>query len=217
MKLYRHASGTTIRPTAVVPPTQASLDTIAAWDEANEQAQGILGLRLSTNLHTHLGATAHASWQALDNAFGQPGISSIYADLQATLHMKISGGQNLQVEMQRLLTLFERLCANGMAISDPIQKMMLLNALLPKWDGASMVYLQGQNVLANVTFASVRNAIMAEFEQTSCPSSLAVQKISAVKCKGKSPTFKEQTRTSQSSVPKASSDAPQGAPDKKKR
>jgi hypothetical protein len=32
-----------------------------------------------------------------------------------------------------------------------------------------MVYLQRQNVLANVTFASVRDAIMAEFEQTSPP------------------------------------------------
>jgi hypothetical protein len=80
-----------------------------------------------------------------------------------------------------------------------------------------MVYLQGQNVLANVTFAAVRDAIMAEFEQTSRPSSLAVQKISAVKHKGKSPTFKEQTCTHQSSAPKASCDAPQGAPDKKKR
>jgi hypothetical protein len=72
-------------------------------------------------------------------------------------------------------------------------------------------------VVTNVTFTSVRDAIMAEFERTSCPSSLAVQKISAVKRKGKSPTFKEQTRTNQSSAPKASSDAPQGAPDKKKR
>jgi hypothetical protein len=66
-----------------------------------------------------------------------------------------------------------------------------------------MIYLQGQNVLANVTFAAVRDAIMAEFERTSRPSSLAVQKIS--------------TRTNQSSAPKASGDAPQGAPNKKKK
>jgi hypothetical protein len=217
MRLFRHVSGTTIRPTPVVPPIQANLDAIAAWDEANEQAQGILGLRLSTNLCTHLNATAHASWQALDNAFGQPGIFSIYADLQAALHVKFSGGQNLQVETQRLLTPFERLRANGMAISNPIQGMMLLNTLPPKWDGVSMVYLQRQNVLANVTFASVRDAIMAEFEWTSRPSSLAVQKISVVKHKGKSPTFKEQTHTNQLSAPKASGDAPQGAPEKKKR
>jgi hypothetical protein len=49
------------------------------------------------------------------------------------------------------------------------------------------------------------------------PSSLAVQRISAVKCKGKSPTFKEQTCTNQLSALKASGEAPQGALDKKKR
>jgi gag-polypeptide of LTR copia-type len=169
MRLFRHVSGATVRPTPVVLPTQANLDAIVAWDEADEQAQDILGLRLSTNLCTHLGATAHALWQAMDNAFGQPGISSEYADLQAALHVKISGSQNLQVEMQQLLTLFERLRANGMQINDPIQGMMLLNALPSKWDGVAIVYLQGQKVLANVTFASVRDAIMAEFEQTSHP------------------------------------------------
>jgi gag-polypeptide of LTR copia-type len=188
-----------------------------AWDEADEQAQGILGLRLSLNLCTHLSATAHTLWQALDNTFRQPGLFSIYADLQATLHVKILGGQNLQVEIQWMLTLFERLCANDMTIGDPIQGMMLLNALPPKWDGVSMVYLQEQNVLSNITFTSVRDAIIVEYEQTSCPSNLAIQKISTVKHKGKFPTFKEQTCTDQSSAPKASGDAPQETPDKKKR
>jgi hypothetical protein len=63
----------------------------------------------------------------------------------------------------------------------------------------------------------VRDAIIVDYEQTSCPSNLAIQKISAVKHKGKSSTLKEQTCTYQSSAPKASSDAPSGAPNKKKR
>ena len=58
---------------------------------------------------------------------------------------------------------------------------------------------------------------MAEYEWTSCPSALAVQKISAVKCKGKSPQFREQTCTNQSFAPKASGDAPSGDAPKKKR
>ena len=193
------------------PPTQAT------WDEAGEQAQGILGLHLSPNLCTHLGATSALSWANLDNAFRQLGIGSIYADLQAALHVKISGGQNPQVEMQQMLTLFERLCANSMAVSDPIQGMMLLNALPAKWDNIAMVYLWGQNVLANVTFAAVRDAIMVEYEWTSHPSTLAVQKISAVKHKGKSPQFREQICTNQSFAPKASGDAPSGDAPKKKR
>jgi gag-polypeptide of LTR copia-type len=209
-RLWRITSGITTRPIENAPADLLAQD---AWDEADEQAKGILGLRLSPNLHMHLAATAALSWTALDNAFGQPGIGSVSADLQAALHVKISGGQNLQVEM---LTLFERLHANGMTISDPIQGIMLLNALPAKWDSIAMVYLQGQNVLANVTFAMVRDAITVEYEQTSCPSTLAVQKISAVKHKGKSPQFREQTNTYKF-APKASDDAPSRDAPKKKR
>ena len=88
-KLWRIVSGQVTRP---VRNTPTDLVAQNAWNEADEQAQGILGLRLSTNLRTHLGATLALSWTALENAFGQPGIATIYADLQAALHVKISGG-----------------------------------------------------------------------------------------------------------------------------
>ena len=212
-KLWRIVSGQVTRPVGNTPTDLAAQN---AWDEGDEQAQGILGLWLSTNLRTHLGATSALSWTALENAFGQPGIATIYADLQATLHVKISGGQNPQVKMQWLLTLFERLRANGMAISDPIQGMMTLCALLAKWENVAMVYLQGVNALANVTFTSVSDAIMVEYERTARPSTLAAQKISVVKRKGKSPQFREQTQTNKF-VPKASGNAPSGEAPKKKR
>ena len=55
---------------------------------------------------------------------------------------------------------------------------------------------------------------MAEYEHTLRSSTIAMHRISAVKCKGKSPTYSEQT-SHKSAPPKASSDAPSGAPKKK--
>ena len=57
---------------------------------------------------------------------------------------------------------------------------------------------------------------MAKYERTTCPSTLAVHTISAVKCKGKFPTYTEQS-SSKSAPPKASSDSPSGIPKKKTR
>ena len=57
---------------------------------------------------------------------------------------------------------------------------------------------------------------MAEFEHATCPSTLAMHKISAIKCKGRSPTYTEQTHT-KLAPPKASGDAPSGTPKKKTR
>ena len=61
-RLWRIISGVTTRP---VGNTPADLAAQNAWDEGDEQAQGILGLRLSPNLRTHLGATSALSWTAL--------------------------------------------------------------------------------------------------------------------------------------------------------
>ena len=83
-----------------------------------------------------------------------------------------------------------------------------------EWLTVAQIYSQANWTLATTTFLGVRDAIMAEYEHTTCPSTLAVHRISAVKPKGKSPTYTKQT-SSKSAPSKASSDAPSGAPKKK--
>ena len=80
----------------------------------------------------------------------------------------------------------------------------------------AQIYSQSNQTLATTTFLGVRDTIMAKFECTMRPSTLAMHKISAVKCKGKSPTYSEQTKT-KSAPSKASGDAPSGTPKKKTR
>ena len=80
----------------------------------------------------------------------------------------------------------------------------------------TQIYSQASRTLATTTFIGVRDAIMAKFEHSTCPSTIAAHRISAVKCKGKSPTYTEQTST-KSALPKASSDVPLGTPKKKAR
>ena len=57
---------------------------------------------------------------------------------------------------------------------------------------------------------------MAKYKHALCPSTIAMHKISAVKHKGRSPTYTKQTHT-KSAPPKASDDAPSGTPKKKTR
>ena len=71
-------------------------------------------------------------------------------------------------------------------------------------------------MLATTTFLGVRDAIMAKCKRATRPSTLAMHKISAVKRKGKSPTYSKQTKT-KSAPPKASGEAPSGTPKKKTR
>ena len=78
----------------------------------------------------------------------------------------------------------------------------------------AQIYSQANQTLATTTFLGVRDTIMAEYKCSMCPSTLTMHKISAVKCKGRSPTYIKQTST-KSAPPKASSDVPSGTPKKK--
>ena len=112
--------------------------------------------------------------------------------------------------------LFKCLRANGMDFDNSIQRLILLNAIPKEWSTVAQIYSQSYLTLATTTFLGVRDTIMAEFECSTCPLTLAMHKIGAVKCKGKSPTYSEQTKN-KSASPKASGDAPSGAPKKKTR
>ena len=70
-------------------------------DADDIQCLGILGLRLSPNFRTHLGNTAHLTWDSLNTTFRQLGVSAIFADYQAAISLKVTGGQNPQVEIQQ--------------------------------------------------------------------------------------------------------------------
>ena len=102
-------------------PTQAEADAQVACNANDIQCLCILGLCLSPNLRTHPGNTARLTWDSLNTMFEQPGVSAIFADYQAAISLKVTGGQNLQVEIQQLNTLFECLVANSMSVSDPMQ------------------------------------------------------------------------------------------------
>jgi hypothetical protein len=98
---------------------------------------------------------------------------------------------------------------NRCVLSNYLQGMLLLKAIPKEWDTIAQMYCNGMQ-MANVTFDCVRDAIMAEFEQTARPAQLAHQanKISAVKRKGQSPCFKKQRKTN--SAPCPATEAPHG-------
>ena len=191
---------------------QAQMD----WDESNLQVQGIFGSQISQTLCPHLSTNATRTWANLQAQFGTPGVSEIVADMYSAYSMKLSTSHNSHPDIKRMNMLFECLNTNGMAFSDMQRGLILFNMILKEWLTVAQIYSQANWTLATTTFIGVHNAIMAEFECTTHPSTIAAHCISAVKCKGQSPTFTKQTQ-SKSAPSKASGDAPSGAPKKKTR
>ena len=110
------------------------------------------------------------------------------------------GTSNPAKDITKLYTHLEWLRANQVVIPDYVQGMMLLNAIPEEWDHIAAYYVQTTNAVANVTFAAIRTAILAEHDHlggTKQNQHHITDKIhvSAVKRKGKSPKFSSQHQT----------------------
>ena len=85
-----------------------------------------------------------------------------------------------------------------MAIPAYVQGMMLLNAIPDELDHVAAYYVQATTTVANVDFAAIHTAILAEHDRlggTKQNQSHIADKISAVRRKGKSPKFSNQHST----------------------
>ena len=81
------------------------------WIEKDEQAQGIIQLRLSHNLHTLIGITAYRTWKNIADSYGKPGAALIFPNFKALNSFRLSGS-NPAPEISKMVTLLERLRVN---------------------------------------------------------------------------------------------------------
>jgi hypothetical protein len=169
----------------------------------------MISMRLSTNLRTLIGTMSAAMWTNLDQHYSIPHFTGIYKDYELVHSIRLTTGENPKIRIQKIWTILECLWVNGCVLSNYLQGMLLLKAIPKEWDTVVQMYCNGMQ-MANVTFDGVQDTIMAEFEQTARPAQLAHQadKISAVKCKGQSPRFKEQRKTNSACHP--ATEAPHG-------
>ena len=75
------------------------------------------------------------------------------------------GTSNPAKDITKLYTHLERLRANQVVIPNYVQGMMLLNMIPEEWDHVAAYYVQITTTVANVTFAYIRTAILAEHDR----------------------------------------------------
>ena len=189
------ATQTTPAQLAIPVPTQEQVSerqvAQCEWMEKDEQAQGLIQLWLSHNLHTLIGVTAYQTWRNIEDSYGKPGAALIFADFKVLNTFRLSGSDPTP-EISKMVTLLERLCVNHCQFLEFMQMMLLLNALPQKWDHLALVYIQETKV-KNFSLVSLREQIIGKWECLNASrASTSANKLSAVKQKGKSPRFDSQ-------------------------
>jgi hypothetical protein len=156
------------------------------WKKENSKASGIITLHMAAHLRHNISDSAHATWTMLKATFSAPTVSALYADFKQILATKLSGNRIIP-KIEHLATLFERLNATSLRLSENLQAMILLAALPPKWDSVTQMFFQHANLAAVLMFPNVRKAIVFEYKRHGRPTDQSANKLSAVKRKGPDP------------------------------
>jgi hypothetical protein len=130
-RLLGYVLGQHLRPVAanVAQPTQAELTAQADWDEIDLQVKSMISMRLSSNLRTLIGTTSMATWTALEQRYGVPHFTGIYKDYELAHSIKLTTGENSEIQIQKIWTILECLRVNGCNLSPYSEGMLLLKAI----------------------------------------------------------------------------------------
>ena len=169
----------------------------ADWNNKDDQAIGIITLKVSHSLRTHIDDNASAAWTSLSTALGTPGPASIFNDFAKVVNLRLQSNQHPAADMNLMWDLFERLGAQSVAIPNNLHTLILLNAIPPSLQTVVSVQLQ-TNTLAQLNFADIRNDIQTIYEQ-SIRGNPNAHKLSAVKRKGGDPQYSQQKKKFQPS------------------
>ena len=197
--LWQYVRGLVPRPKDA-PPTGTAAAPIAstaeaaekqlAWDIKDDEANGLIMLKVAYSLHGQQGITSYHSWESLNTMFNIQGAAALFNDFQKVVNYRISGSKHPGAEIDALAEMLDRLHANSIELSDFIKAMLLLNALPPSLSQVTTIALQTQ-FTTDLQFSGLRSDIITKYKRKTLPST---NKLSAVKRKGQDPSYRSQKR-----------------------
>jgi hypothetical protein len=119
------------------------------WSNHDDQAIGLIQLRLFDNLYNKVGATSYRTWKNSEESFGTSGPTMIHTDFKKAISFKLTSA-NPAPEIASLFTLFAHLKANKAELSD--QVMLLIEALPAKWDLLASAYMHKHQKVEDYKF-----------------------------------------------------------------
>src|SRR6266545_1760542 len=209
LDLWLTTSGTWTRPVPADPAniTPAEQERINSWDASDERAQGNITLTLAPWVQDkvrremtlqNLPETAHTIWEQVRAAYSAVSPAQVFGLFRQVMTYRIDVSKNIVPQMDALNSLYQRLAAETVDIPDFLRAMMLMSALPPAWEAPIIVSVMAGGTIASITLENTVNTIAryanAERAKKVGKHVPKVNKLSAVKRKGDTPSFQQQTK-----------------------
>jgi len=141
---------------------EANYKSHMEWDNKDDQAYGMILLRVNPSVATVTSSTTTANvvWLALHTAFSQTSPSAIFTEFKSAISQKISAASPA-INIMAMNENFQHLMAAKLIIPEIVQVMILLNAMPKEYDRVAQTTLQTTEQ-SKLTFVYIWDVILME-------------------------------------------------------
>ena len=124
------------KPVAVTATSDGNEAAIEEWHETNGKAVGNIRLRLHHSIQYKFREHGDAGvlWNTLQEAYGQPGVVSIYLEFKAAFETIIPDNADPSLALDKIASHFGRLADSGVVLDEHFQCMIVMAKIPPSME-----------------------------------------------------------------------------------
>ncbi|KAL7284806.1 hypothetical protein ACG7TL_002116 [Trametes sanguinea] len=188
-------------PDGITAPTLAedgsNRNEVIAWTTTQSKAMGSIRLRLNDEVAKLVkdATTAKELWDDLKEFYGTTSALGAYSYYKAAVGTRIPLNEHPGPAIAKIQGNLDQLEGAGINIPANLRALMILDAAPSRYETAIQLCLN-DNDLSELTTSAAREALVASWEATTTRGNRnkagEAKKLSAIKRKGKDPSFKQQ-------------------------
>ncbi|KAL7279774.1 hypothetical protein ACG7TL_006181 [Trametes sanguinea] len=188
-------------PDGITAPTLAedgsNRNEVIAWTTTQSKAMGSIRLRLNDEVAKLVkdATTAKELWDDLKEFYGTTSALGAYSYYKAAVGTRIPPNEHPGPAIAKIQGNLDQLEGAGINIPANLRALMILDAAPSRYETAIQLCLN-DNDLSELTTSAAREALVASWEATTTRGNRnkagEAKKLSAIKRKGKDPSFKQQ-------------------------
>ncbi|KAL7277443.1 hypothetical protein ACG7TL_009305 [Trametes sanguinea] len=188
-------------PAGITAPTLqedgSNRNEVIAWTMTQSKAMGSIRLRLNDEVAKLVkdATTAKKLWDDLKDLYGTTSALGAYSFYKAAVGTRIPPNEHPGPAIAKIQGNLDQLEGAGINIPANLRALMILDAAPSRYETAIQLCLN-DNDLSELTTSAAREALVASWEATTTRGNRnkagEAKKLSAIKRKGKDPSFKQQ-------------------------
>ena len=160
-----YGSTTTSKVAGMARPVSPATEVvIAAWDEKNDKALGIIQLYVAQNLKHHVNdkSTALEAWDALKDEYEKPGAVGAFVAFQKLFNAQLNDSSALGPQLDAIMEASNQVNAAGIEVKEQLVALLMVNCLPKSYQSIASTILATHADVSKLKPSDVRPKIVEE-------------------------------------------------------